>query len=154
MAFGRVSVELEWFWQLRGSGSDAGSGHACGGGMKQRGNVVFVHQRECFLGFAERVTEEDRGFVLSETFAHESENFIFNFGSFRKPVAWQAEGGFHDECVGLRECDLFGGAARADFKIAGIEQAGLICEARDVDHCRAGDVAGGEQRDAEIFVGE
>ena len=126
MAFGRVSVELERLGQLRCSGSDAGSGHAGGGRVKQCGNVVFVHQRERFLGFAERVTEEDRSFVLGETFAHESENFIFHFGSFRKPVAWQAEGGFHDERVGLCECDGLGGAARAVFEIAGVKQAGLI----------------------------
>jgi hypothetical protein len=66
-------------------------------------------------------------------------------------VAREAEGGFHDQRVGLAPFRGLGGKARAELEVAGVEQRAGVCF--DIGLGGAEDVAGREQGDRKIAEG-
>ena len=74
-------------------------------------------------------------------FAAERHNLADNLFGWRKAIARQAKGRFHNERIGMAPFRWLGGFARTQFEIAGVEQCLFAGEKEALR--RTKDVAGG-----------
>lgn len=125
------------------------------GGMEHDGESGLAEAAEEFLAFAKGIAVEDGGFVVVDGLLAETDDALHDFVGGRELIAGPAEGGFHDEDVGGARFAEFGGAAGAEFEIAGVKER--LAFGFDEGHGAAEDVAGGDEGDlvagAVVFVG-
>ena len=81
---------------------------------------------EEFLAFAEAVSKKYGRLVFGERGAAEGDDVGEDFFGGRKDVLRAAEGGLHDEDVGVRRGAGFGGEAAAEFEIASVKECAVI----------------------------
>ena len=89
-------------------------------------------QAQDFLGLAEGVTEQDRDGAVLEGFAHPLQHSGDGLLARRETELRQAKGAFHDQGVGRRQFAGFGAEAVAQFEVAGVQQAGAVAAAAQV----------------------
>ena len=110
-------------------------------------------QAQDFLGLAEGVTEQDRDGAVLQGFAHPLQHAGDGLLAWRKPELRQAKGAFHDQGVRSRQFAGFGAEAVAQFEVAGVQQAGAIAAAGQVQQGRARDVTGRQQAQLPVLPG-
>jgi hypothetical protein len=101
-----------------------------------------------FLGFAERVGEEDWGLAGFEGVAAPVDDGGAGMVEGGEDVMGLAERAFHDEGVGGDGLGGFGAEAGAEFEVAGVEEGRAVGETGDVDHGAAEDVTCGGEEEA------
>ena len=104
---------------------------------------------EDFLGFAERVAQQDGHGMFLEGFDAEFEDLGHDLLERREDIAWEAVGGFHHERLGMAMGGGFGAGALAEFEVAGVEERAVVGFEERLRG--AEDMAGGEEAEAEVF---
>lgn len=104
---------------------------------------------EELLGFAEAVSKKYGRLFVLEGGATEGGDVGEDFFRRRKHVVRAAEGGLHDEDVGVRGGAGLGGEAGAEFEIAGVEERAVVGVGEEALG-GAVDVAGGVERDGGV----
>ena len=102
-----------------------------------------------FLGFSQRVAEQDRDGVFLEGFDAEFEDLGHDFLKRREDIAREAVGGFHHQGLGLAMGGGFRAGALAEFEVAGVEERAVVCFDKGLRG--AEDMAGGKEAEAEVF---
>jgi hypothetical protein len=124
-----------------------GAVHGGDGGVDGDGEETAEEHLE-FLGFAERVGEEDWGLAGFEGVAAPVDDGGAGVVEGREDVMGLAERAFHDEGVGGDGLGGFGAEAGAEFEVAGVEEGRAVGETGDVDHGAAEDVTCGGEEEA------
>ena len=148
----RVTVEDQRLRQRLHSGGAAGHRHRRDRGMQQRRDAMLGHQRQRFLRFSQRITEQHRRLPVRKCILNEAQNAGLDLHRVRELEGRQAEGRFQDQRVCGEEIDSLRGPPAAGFEVAGVEQARVVLEARHMQHRRAGDVPGRQQPQPETVA--
>jgi hypothetical protein len=118
-------------------------GDACDRFGDPDGEARMKQAGEQFLGFAEGIGEEDGDLIEFQGFSAEPDDIREDpiGGGEDKPRF--AEGGFHDENVGVDRVTGFGGQTGSELEIAGVEERTRV--GFDQGHGGAEDMTGGKQ---------
>ena len=126
-------------------------GEARDGVGEHDGEVLVMECGKDLLGLAEGVAKEDGDLVVGDGLMAEADDAIEDVACWRKEVVGPAEGGFHDEDVGMAWGAGLGREAGAELEVAGVKDGGVAdMEER---HGRAEDMAGGQEGEGGVARG-
>lgn len=127
------------------------AGQASHGLGQHDGQALGGECGQHFLGFAERVTQQDGDLVVVKGVATEQHDGLENVRRGRKDVLGPTEGGFHDEDVGVPGRAWLGREPAAQLEVAGIEQG--LAVGPEPCHGGAQDMSGGQKRQVRVAPG-
>ena len=96
------------------------------GGVEHDPQACLAQVRQDFLGFPQRVSEQNGRRALLERFDAKLQDLRHDLLKGREHIAGKSVGGLHDECFGMSVGRRFGTGALPEFEVARVEEASLV----------------------------